>query len=102
MSENKKYLIIYHGEDNDGLFSGALFYDYLIRKMNVPAENIETLGANYNHLADFQKQNSASALHKKYDSIIMTDISFNDPKFIMSKSIKSMQRHIGPDLLWHD
>lgn len=97
MSENKKYLIIYHGEDNDGLFSGALFYDYLVRKLNVLAENIETLGANYNQLADFQKQNSVSALHKKYDSIIMTDISFNDPKFM-----KSLWNKFKSDFVWCD
>ena len=58
MSENKKYLIIYHSEDNDGLFSGALFYDYLVRKLNVPAEHIATLGAYFIQLEDFQKQKS--------------------------------------------
>ena len=30
-----KYLLIYHEEDNDGLFSGAIFYDYLLNNLKV-------------------------------------------------------------------
>ena len=29
------HFLIYHNEDNDGLFSAAIFYDYLINKMNL-------------------------------------------------------------------
>ena len=40
MREQKKYLVIYHKEDNDGVFSGALLYDYLINTMKYDPENI--------------------------------------------------------------
>ena len=48
-----KYLLIYHEEDNDGLFSGAIFYDYLTTKINVDKKDIHLLGATYNSLNDF-------------------------------------------------
>ena len=32
---DKKYLIIYHKEDNDGVFSGAIFYNYLITELKI-------------------------------------------------------------------
>ena len=42
-----KFLIIYHKEDNDGLFSMAIIYNYLVNDMHIKPENIHRLGADY-------------------------------------------------------
>ena len=73
---NKRYLIIYHREDNDGVFSGALLDDYLMRVAGVSSENITLIGADYNMMSKFEAENTPKSLHKKYDSILLTDISF--------------------------
>ena len=96
--QTDKYLIIYHREDNDGLFSGSLMYDYLIHKLKINPENIDRLPADYNMLADFAKvYNNVEELHKNYKSIIMTDISFNDWKY-MTK----LYKEFGTDFVWCD
>ena len=78
----KKYLLIYHKEDNDGVFSGAIFYNYIIHNLNYQKEDIQLLGADYNMLAQYANDNDVELLKLKYDSIILTDISFNDPKYM--------------------
>lgn len=93
----EKYLIIYHREDNDGLFSGSLIYDYLIHKLNINPENIDRLPADYNILAEFAKEMSVEELHQKYKSIIMTDISFNDWKYM-----KKLYKEFNTDFVWCD
>lgn len=93
----EKYLIIYHREDNDGLFSGSLIYDYLIHKLNIDTENIDRLPADYNILAEFSKEMEVEELHQKYKSIIMVDISFNDWKYM-----KKLYKEFGTDFVWCD
>jgi len=93
----EKYLIIYHREDNDGLFSGSLMYDYLIHKLNIDPENIDRLPADYNILAEFSKEMEVEELHQKYKAIIMVDISFNDWKYI-----KKLYKEFGTDFVWCD
>ena len=46
----KKYLIIFHKEDNDGLFSMAIIYNYLIHELHVDRKNIDLFGADYNDM----------------------------------------------------
>lgn len=77
-----KYLIIYHKEDNDGVFSGAIIYDYLKTELKATDDQIKLFGSEYNELANFAKCNTPEELHKEYSSIIMTDISFNDPSYM--------------------
>jgi len=93
----EKFLIIYHREDNDGLFSGSLIYDYLIHKLNINSENIDRLPADYNILAEFAKEMSVEELHQKYKSIIMTDVSFNDWKYM-----KKLYKEFNTDFVWCD
>lgn len=95
--DRKKYLIIYHNEDNDGLFSAAIFYDYLINKMNLKLEDLCFIGANYNMLAEFAKENTPKKLHEDFEHIIMTDISFNDPNYM-----KGLWKEFGYDFIWCD
>ena len=93
-----KYLIIYHKEDNDGLFSCALFYDYLISKLNINKNEIQLLPADYNFLETWSKQNDdIQQLHKEYAHILMTDISFNDPKYM-----KKLYDEYNSDFIWCD
>ena len=93
----EKYLIIYHREDNDGLFSGSIMYDYLIHKLNIDPENIDRLPADYNILAEFSKEMKVEELHQKYMSIIMVDISFNDWKYM-----KKLYKEFNTDFVWCD
>ena len=92
----RKYLIIYHKEDNDGLVSGTLFYDFLMSN-NVKKSEIETMGADYNNLSDFIKNNPIKKLNEMYENIIMTDISFNDPKYM-----EKLYRAYGDKFIWCD
>ena len=94
----KKYLIIYHKEDNDGLFSGALMKLYLVNKLNVDEDNIDLLPSTYGTLDEFKKAYSnIDDLKALYDNIIMTDISFNDWKYM-----KKLYDEYGSNLVWCD
>ena len=95
--DDNKYLIIYHKEDNDGLFSCTLFYDYLINTLNINIKNIDLLGADYNLLADFSKSMSVEELHEKYNTVIITDISFNDWKYM-----KALYKEFKNNFIWCD
>ena len=93
---NKRYLLIYHKEDNDGVFSGALFYHYLINELNVEKENITLMGADYNLLSYYAASHSPKDLKEIYDSIIMTDISFN------SEYMKELYNEYNANFIWCD
>lgn len=95
--QTNKYLIIYHREDNDGLFSGSLIYDYLIYKLKIDSQNIDRLPADYNILDEFSKTYNVEELHEKYKSIIMVDISFNDWRYM-----KKLYNEFGADFVWCD
>lgn len=97
MREQKKYLIIYHKEDNDGVFSGALFYDYLINRMGCKLEDLCFIGADYNTLAKFAKENTVEDLHRDFENIIITDISFNDVSYM-----KKLWKEFGNNFIWCD
>ena len=47
---DKRFLIIYHKEDNDGLFSMAIIYNYLIHEFRVDRKKIDLFGADYNDM----------------------------------------------------
>ena len=88
MENIKNYLIIYHKEDNDGHFSAAIFYNYLVEQLSVKKHNIYCLGVNYEDLNNICKVKSdgtmmLDTLIQEYDTIIMTDMSFNDPKMMV-------------------
>ena len=73
----EKILLIYHKEDNDGLFSAAIIYDYLINSLNVNSKNIDLFPADYNILQEFNQRTNIEYLQENYNKIIMTDISFD-------------------------
>ena len=73
---DKKYLIVYHLEDNDGCCSAAIFKYYLVNNLNVPESNIGLFPATY-VILDTVIANNFSEF-AGYDVLIMTDISFNN------------------------
>ena len=97
MREQKKYLIIYHREDNDGVFSAAIFYEYLINELHHKLEDLCFIGADYNELAKFAKENPVEQLHEDFENIIMTDISFNDVSYM-----KALWKEFGHNFIWCD
>lgn len=93
----KKYLLIYHKEDNDGVFSGALFYDYLLSTIKVDKNDIVLFGADYNNLESWAKNHSdIEELKNQYENIIMTDISFNE------KYMKQLYDGYNNKFIWCD
>ena len=97
MDVKKKYLLIYHREDNDGVFSGGLLYNYLRFELKIPESDITPMGADYNMLAGWQAQNPPKKLHQQYTNIIMTDVSFNDVTFM-----KKLYDEFKTDFVWCD
>lgn len=79
--ENNKTLIWYHCEDNDGVFSAAIIYNYLVHEVNISPDDIILEGTKYSELArKYPTDESIVELTEKYTYIYLTDISFNDPK----------------------
>ena len=93
----KKYLIIYHKEDNDGVVSGAMFCNYLLNNMNITIEDIALLPSDYNSLEIFKNTNTIEDLMNSYESIIMTDISINDPQYMGDLFL-----YYGSKFIWCD
>ena len=94
---SKKYLIIYHKDDNDGVLSGAMFVNYLTDVMKVSRDDIETYGADYNMLAEFSAANKPTTLHEKYENLIITDISFGEKGYM-----KKLFKEFGSNMVWCD
>ena len=92
-----KYLLIYHKEDNDGVFSGAIIYDYLLNELKIKPNQIRLLGTDYKDLANFAIANTPEDLNKEYKTIIMTDISFNDPAYM-----KALYDVFEDNFIWCD
>lgn len=95
--EQKEYLIIYHKEDNDGVFSAAIFEDYILNTLHKKLEDLVFIGADYNMLSTFAKENTPEKLHEDFKHIIITDISFNDAKYM-----KKLWKEFKNDFIWID
>lgn len=93
----KRFLIIYHSEDNDGVCSAAIVKHYLMTSLNVFEEDIELLPATYNLLNSLQSQGKVDEWPKEYGHIIMTDISFND-----WKTMKKLHDMFQNNFTWID
>ncbi|WQJ52020.1 MAG: DHH phosphoesterase [Hatfieldvirus porci] len=91
---NEKYLIIYHKEDNDGLFSMAIVYNYLVNDERVAKDNIRLFGADYN---DLEKLSLDDDIISDSDYIYITDVSFNTVEKMIQ--LKEMFKE---NLVWID
>ena len=90
----KTYLIIYHKEDNDGLFSMAIIYNYLIIEKNINKDSIKLFGADYN---DLDKLSLDDDIIKSSTHIYISDVSFDTVEKMMQ--LKEM---FGDNLVWID
>ena len=88
----KKYLIVYHQEDNDGVFSAAIIKHYLMTSLNVSKDEIT-----YNSLNKLQANGTVENWSNEYNHIIITDISFNDWKVM-----KWLSKTFGENFTWID
>jgi len=93
----KKSLIIYHIEDNDGLFSMAITYWWLRTVKNVNADNIVILGANYNKLSGMLSAGKFDNMHDMYDKLVITDVSFNEQPEMLK-----LYQEFGNEFYWFD
>lgn len=76
---NSRYLIIYHKEDNDGLFSMAIAYNYFVHEIKCNPTKISLFGADYNDLNSISDED-IRCWKESFDYIIMADICFNNTK----------------------
>lgn len=82
-AQGKKYLIVYHQEDNDGVISAAMFYDYIMCEKGISKDNISLAPSTY---ANISKNLHLTSWELKFcdyyinsfDVIVFTDISMND------------------------
>ncbi len=88
-----EYLIVYHKEDNDGVFSGALAYNYI--KEHLGKNDIVLFGTEYNELDALW--NSGEIKNWDYDNIIITDISFDN-----HKAMKYLYDKYAQNFIWID
>lgn len=87
-----KYLLVYHKEDNDGLFSMSIMYHHLTKTVGVKEEDIDLFGANYQEMSEVNEDEWLNT----YDHIIMTDISLPCEK--MGKIFEAL----GENFIWVD
>ena len=90
----EQYLIIYHKEDNDGLFSMAIIYNYLIIEKNINKDSIKLFGADYN---DLDKLSLDDDIIKNSTHIYISDVSFDTVEKMMQ--LKEM---FSENLVWID
>ena len=93
----KKYLIVYHLEDNDGVFSAAIIKHYLMDSLKVSEKEIDLLPSTYNSLNKLQANGVIEDWPKEYKHVIITDISFNDWKVM-----KWLANTFGDNFTWID
>lgn len=90
----EQYLIIYHKEDNDGLFSMAIIYNYLITEKNINKDSVKLFGADYN---DLDKLSLDDDIIKNNTHIYISDVSFDT----VEKMIQ-LKEMFGENLVWID
>ena len=101
---DKKYLIIYHFEDNDGCCSAAILKYYFVNELKIDKNDICLLGVNYAILSQIYKNDFNFVLNGKdmnmltdFKHITMTDVSFND--FNAMKKIHDVYEY---NFIWID
>lgn len=89
----KNYLIIYHREDNDGVFSAAIAETYL--RLNDKHIGVRMMPSDYGSMSKVTKS-EVDSWAEEYDAVIITDISFNEDM------MKYLYNKIGNKLIWID
>lgn len=94
MSE-EKYLILYHGADNDGVFSGALLYNHLLYDVQVEKEDITLVPIDYYAHEKYTKE-TIDNFANVYTSMFIVDFSLPLP--LMEYAYKKF----GNNFVWID
>lgn len=89
----KDVLIIYHREDNDGLFSAAIAENAINEKHDT---TFAYMPMDYNGMKSINKE-SIDYWAAEYDTVVMTDISFSDDEMM-----KYLVDSLGNRLIWID
>lgn len=99
LMNNNRYLIVYHQEDNDGIISGAMFYDYILNRHAEPAkkENIVLAPSTYATINKNLKLDEGDDYINSFDVVVFTDISMNDVK-----KFKSILKNENFGTIWVD
>lgn len=100
MVREKKSLLVYHKEDNDGVFSAAMIMLHLFnldKNLQFDADDIELLGTDYNELMEKWKSGEVKEWPEKYEMVFMTDISFSD-----WKAMEWLYIHMEYNFTWID
>lgn len=87
-----KHLVVYHKEDNDGLFSMAIMVHHLTKECGWSQDEIFLFGANYQEMSEVD----VDEWLRTYDNITMTDISLPYEK------MKKIYETLGDHFLWVD
>lgn len=74
MNIDDKILIFYHKDDNDGVFSAAIFKNYLMYELLCESEDIICVGIDHGYIEKIDKS-YIDELHEVYSTLIITDIS---------------------------
>lgn len=88
-----KYLIIYHKEDNDGLFSMAIIYNFLVHEKDISSDNITLLGEDYNGMENLD----IKEVINNFTDVIISDISFDT-----AEKMIELYNAFGNRLYWFD
>lgn len=89
-----KFLLIYHKEDNDGLFSAAIIIDAL--RHNDVATNFDLMGIDYTEAKEMETNGALDSFKENYEYVIMTDMSFS-PNAMMK-----LANQLGNKFIWFD
>lgn len=85
-----KSLILYHKDDNDGVFSCALLYNYLVYELQCEKEDVICVGLDYD-IASSIKRKDIKEWSKVYTHLFITDFSLPIP--IMRYAYKLFENH---------
>ena len=88
-------LILYHKEDNDGVFSGAIFRNYFIYDLQYEREKIIYQGLDYNDIKKIDKE-YLNNIYELFEYLVITDISL--PVDLMNYAYKLF----GDKFIWCD
>lgn len=100
MKKEKKSLIVYHKDDNDGVFSTALIQYHLlnlVESLRFDTDDIELLPADYGILSEKWKSKEVKTWPEKYEHVFLTDLSFND-----WKAMKFLADKMKYNFIWFD
>lgn len=78
VKNDRGVIVVYHKEDNDGVFSAAIMGEYLRKELDLTDADITFVGEDYNSLNKVTIED-IGCLKRHFVGFVMLDISFSDP-----------------------